>query len=154
MSADLNSYQPKGHLPISPATDKPLSNEPAFPKSLYLIQPLFGSYELNPVASCAQASVPVPEGLDLDAWIVSPPQEASQVGQQGDDQTRKKTKTRKAKGKEVRTTNGRKEKATRVDNLELLAPIGSDNESPEDKVLREQVFDSLSPRLSIDLIVL
>ena len=144
MSADLNSYQPKGHL-IPPATDKPLSSEPAFPKSLYLIQPLFGSYELNPVANCAQASVPIPEGLDLDAWIVSPPQEPPPVGQQGDDQI-KKTKSRKAKGKEVRTTNGRKEKATRIDNSELLAPIESDSESPEGRALREQVLDSFSPK--------
>lgn len=149
MSADLNSYQPKGHLPIPPGTDKPQSNEPAFPKSLYLIQPLFGSYELNPVANCAQASVPIPEGLDLDAWIVSPPQEPPAISRQGDDQTKKKkTKSRKAKGKEVRTTNGRKEKATRIDNLELLAPVESDSEPPEERALHEQVLDSFSPRLS------
>lgn len=29
--------------------------------------------ELNPVAAKAQRKVPVPEGLDLDEWINSPP---------------------------------------------------------------------------------
>lgn len=33
--------------------------------------------ELNPVAPKAQKKVPVPEGLDLDAWINEPPQTAS-----------------------------------------------------------------------------
>ncbi|RPD64688.1 Adaptor protein complex AP-3 delta subunit [Lentinus tigrinus ALCF2SS1-7] len=54
--------------------------EPQFPKSLYLIKPLFGAYELNAVALTAQASVPVPEGLDLEAWIV-PPQEEPVLSQ-------------------------------------------------------------------------
>lgn len=33
---------------------------------------LFFIYELNPVAPKAQKKVPVPEGLDLDAWINAP----------------------------------------------------------------------------------
>ncbi|CAG8543565.1 9729_t:CDS:10, partial [Racocetra persica] len=33
---------------------------------------LFFSYELNPVAPKAQKKVPVPDGLDLDAWINEP----------------------------------------------------------------------------------
>lgn len=33
---------------------------------------LFFIYELNPVAPKAQAKVPIPEGLDLDAWINDP----------------------------------------------------------------------------------
>lgn len=33
---------------------------------------LFFMYELNPVAPKAQSKVPVPEGLDLDAWINEP----------------------------------------------------------------------------------
>jgi AP-3 complex subunit delta-1 len=32
--------------------------------------------ELNPVAPKAQKKVPVPEGLDLDAWINEPPSES------------------------------------------------------------------------------
>merc|ERR1712038_1395676 len=34
--------------------------------------PVFFSGELNPVASKAQKKVPIPEGLDLDAWINEP----------------------------------------------------------------------------------
>lgn len=33
---------------------------------------LFTLYELNPVAPKAQKKVPIPEGLDLDAWINEP----------------------------------------------------------------------------------
>jgi AP-3 complex subunit delta-1 len=40
-----------------------------------LINPLFSPYELNSVNSAAQDSISVPEGLDLDVWIVPPPQE-------------------------------------------------------------------------------
>ena len=48
---------------------------PTYPKSLLLINPLFSTYELNSVSSAAQDSISVPEGLDLDVWIVPPPQE-------------------------------------------------------------------------------
>ena len=36
------------------------------------LSPLFFYYELNPVAPKAQKKVPIPEGLDLDAWINEP----------------------------------------------------------------------------------
>ena len=58
----MNGFMDAG--PSSPPT-----SEPHFPKSLYLIQPLFATYPLNPVAPEAQASVAVPKGLDLNAWI-------------------------------------------------------------------------------------
>ena len=37
---------------------------------------LFFADELNPVAPKAQKKVPIPEGLDLDAWINEPPSES------------------------------------------------------------------------------
>ena len=40
--------------------------------------PVFFSGELNPVASKAQKKVPIPEGLDLDAWINEPMQSQSE----------------------------------------------------------------------------
>ena len=49
------------------------TDELRFPKSLYLIQPLFSPYELNAVGATAQASVVPPDGLDLNAWFVEPP---------------------------------------------------------------------------------
>jgi len=51
--------------------------DPSAPKSLYLLHPLLlGAYTLRPVASEAQASVHVPEGLDLDTWVVKKAKDA------------------------------------------------------------------------------
>ena len=41
--------------------------------------------ELNPVASKAQKKVPVPEGLDLDAWINDPPSESEDDEESSDE---------------------------------------------------------------------
>ena len=41
--------------------------------------------ELNPVAPKAQKKVPLPEGLDLDAWINDPPSEPDDDGDDEDD---------------------------------------------------------------------
>lgn len=74
------------------------SDEPHFPKSLYLLKPLFSSYALNPVAPEAQASVAVPEGLDLDAWIVPEAKPVVHVMQyENTDDKKKKNKKGKAK---------------------------------------------------------
>ncbi|KAI9454892.1 Adaptor protein complex AP-3 delta subunit [Lactarius psammicola] len=73
IQADLVSF----HLE-DPAAGPPVDNagqHPTYPKSLLLINPLFSTYELNSVNSAAQDSISVPEGLDLDVWIVPPPQE-------------------------------------------------------------------------------
>lgn len=40
--------------------------------------------ELNPVAPKAQKKVPVPDGLDLDAWINDPPSEDEQPAEELD----------------------------------------------------------------------
>jgi len=45
---------------------------PNYPKSLFLLLPLFDSYELNPVGYKAQERVSLPEGLDLDTPIADP----------------------------------------------------------------------------------
>ncbi|KAF9579201.1 hypothetical protein BGW38_004632 [Lunasporangiospora selenospora] len=45
---------------------------PKPPSVLGSLYPLFFTQELNPVAPKAQKKVPVPEGLDLDAWIHEP----------------------------------------------------------------------------------
>lgn len=79
---------------ISPAS------EPHFPKSLYLIKPLFGAYELNAVALSAQASVPVPEGLDLDAWIVPFKEEPTPLAGDAADEALEGKRGKKGKRKE------------------------------------------------------
>ena len=78
--------------------------EPDYPKSLYLIQPLFSVYELHPVAPEAQASVAPPEGLDLDAWIV--PLAKPVIHEPVAQEQKKKKKVRKEKGKEKDSGDG------------------------------------------------
>jgi AP-3 complex subunit delta len=103
--------------------------EPNCPKSLYLIRPLFTSYELNPVAPNAQASVPIPEGLDLDAWIVPPPPDlAAGIG--------RKAKGKKGKEKEKNESAdqaGKRKK--RKENVEQV----TDSLSVEEQAQREKV---------------
>ena len=48
---------------------------------------IFYAGELNPVASKAQKKVPVPEGLDLDAWINDPPLESEAEEDEGDEES-------------------------------------------------------------------
>ncbi|CAA7268078.1 unnamed protein product [Cyclocybe aegerita] len=150
ISADLHSYRPNMQLVSPMPTPGPSSgfetsvpsDEPRFPKSLYLIQPLFSAYELNPVAAKAQASVPVPEGLDLDAWIVSPPREALPAQAEDRDETSAKKKKRTKKGKEKEAssaTRGKKKELIGNGNgtLETLTPLESDHEAPEEKEKRK-----------------
>lgn len=69
--------------------------------------------ELNPVAPKAQRKVPVPEGLDLDAWINEPPQplqvnsNASSEGVFSSEKKSKKSKPDKKKSKfDVESSEG------------------------------------------------
>jgi AP-3 complex subunit delta-1 len=77
MDADLASHIPpkpklNGDLPGMEGgfEDPNDSDNPPYPKSLFLFQPLFTSHELNAVALHAQGAVRVPEGLDLERDIV------------------------------------------------------------------------------------
>ncbi|KAJ3713758.1 adaptin N terminal region-domain-containing protein [Lentinula guzmanii] len=107
--ADLNAYRPRPNEnpfdePSPSFADSDITSEPRFPKSLFLIQPLFSPYELNPVAQHAQESVPIPEDLDLDAWIVPPPPDPSI--ENGEKKAKKKTK----KGKDGVSSSDKKGK--------------------------------------------
>ncbi|KAH8101043.1 Adaptor protein complex AP-3 delta subunit [Phellopilus nigrolimitatus] len=107
--ADLSSYRPKpkpefpnGFADASTSVFDPVgTSEPHFPKSLYLLQPLFSAYPLNPIAPEAQASVAVPDGLDLDAWIVPQAKPVVEEHADGTGEIKKKKKDRKGKGKDV-----------------------------------------------------
>lgn len=46
------------------------TSEPNYPKSLFLLRPLFTGYEMNSVGYKAQESVQLPDELDLDATLV------------------------------------------------------------------------------------
>lgn len=83
-----------------------INQNPTYPKSLLLINPLFSAYELNSVNLAAQDSIPVPESIDLDAWIVPPPREftepdaaATDDTQTGERRAAKKKPKSKVKGK-------------------------------------------------------
>ncbi|KAF5368594.1 hypothetical protein D9758_002444 [Tetrapyrgos nigripes] len=136
IQADLNSYRPKSEVP-SFGDDS--ITEPHFPKSLFLIEPLVSAYELNPVGAHAQASLAVPEGLDLDAWIVPPPEEVKPVVEE-----KRVKKSKKGKGKEVQGTtskvkNGKKKKEENGGingGGDVLMP--TEMETEEERVERER----------------
>ena len=115
IQADLNSFKPKpkneypnGFADATTSAFDPVGTiDPDFPKSLYLLQPLFCGYDLNPVAEDAQASVPVPEGLDLDDWSV-PRAKPSAPGEE-----KRKKKDKKGKGKDTGADSARSSKTSR-----------------------------------------
>ena len=117
------------------------SDELRFPKSLYLIQPLVNPYELNPVAATAQASVVPPEGLNLDAWFVEPPPEATPFVQAVDADVVKTKKTKKGKGKDlVSNVNLSVKKSSKNGDGALINTVESDLETPEEIAERDKVW--------------
>ncbi|KAF8515768.1 Adaptor protein complex AP-3 delta subunit [Hysterangium stoloniferum] len=137
VKADLSAFKPKVR-PLAPTVefdnafaDAPLPSEPHFPKSLYLISPLTTSYELNPVAREAQGSVPVPEGLDLDSWIIPPPKEESKLEAAHTAPTKKK----KGKGKE-KAENG--EGKAKKQKTKTISPVNVPEETVDERAERER----------------
>lgn len=109
-------------------TPNPTADEPHFPKSLHLIGPLFSAYELNPVAPSAQESIPVPEGLDLDSWIVPPPKEREVVVEKKSvKKGKEKEKTKDVKGKGKKSVSKRTKKDVEQAE-EVLVPTRADGE--------------------------
>lgn len=98
---------------------------------------MFASYELNPVSVHAQASVPVPDGLDLDAWIVPPPKEPSP------EKVDAKKKVKKGKGKETIGVKSKKkqkdEDEGNRDGAALLGPPEPEVETADERAERERV---------------
>jgi len=117
--------------------------EPEYPKSLYLIHPLVSAYPLNPVASAAQANVPIPEGLDLDKWIVPPPKNVLSTPATEEERGRR---SKKKKGKKKETNGKAKEKPT--DKLLQEDALTPAPETEEEQAERERVssFASLVSR--------
>lgn len=103
-----------------------LVDEPTYPKSMYLLQPLRISFELNYVAPHAQTAVAVPDGLDLDRWIVPPKVQARGEETEGAVKRSKKGKEKGVGG------SGKKTKKKKGDAEAAV-------ETPEEKAAREQV---------------
>lgn len=140
ISADLSQFRPRPSESYAFASDPDGFDSavtgPEFPKSLYLIHPLVSAYPLNPVASAAQANVPIPEGLDLDKWIVPPPKGVVLTPATEEEGRGRRPKKKKGKQKE---TNGKiKEKSTNKPLQEdALTPVA---ETEEEKAERERVY--------------
>ncbi|KAI0323040.1 adaptin N terminal region-domain-containing protein [Amylostereum chailletii] len=131
--ADLAAYRPK--LETLSGFESP---EPTYPKSLLLIRPLFTAYDLNPVHAAAQSSIPPPELLDLDTWIVPPPREnrpAPSSLEVGDDSGRPTKKKGKGKGK-AKDMNGIKTTSSRHKSVDDVAPVSV--ETAEERAQRER----------------
>jgi len=142
--ADLASFRPEEDSIVGFPVEG-TSQNPAHPKSLLLINPLFSVYELNSVNIFAQDSIPVPESLDLDAWIVPPPREftlpdaAAVDGPQGDELPSNKKKVKgkgkgKGKGKEI----GPKSTTLGSQPDPIPSPSPGPSETEEDKIEREK----------------
>ena len=121
--ADLNGFRPASANPFDykeEVTASGSTSEPNFPKSLFLIQPLSSSYELNTVAVNAQASVPIPDGLDLNAWIVPPPRGGGRGGWGGEEDEEKENiqDTEEAGGMERKGKKGKKGKKREIYNVQ------------------------------------
>jgi AP-3 complex subunit delta-1 len=102
---------------------------------MYLLQPLRMSFELNYVAPHAQGVVPVPEGLNLDSWIVPPPKIRLD-----EEPVPKQPKKSKSKGKEkVREKDGDVTKKRTKKKIELES-----QETAEEKAAREKVCPNFS----------
>jgi AP-3 complex subunit delta-1 len=139
--ADLASHRLEGASTIGVPSNE-TNESPAYPRSLLLINPLFSAYELNSVNIAAQDSIPVPESLELDAWIVPPPREFTQDAVTEDDtqggerrSAKKKVKSSKGKGKEKE----KGPKATTYDPQTDLIPSLGPSETEEDRAEREKV---------------
>jgi len=79
VQTDIKNHVPPANAVASSSTSIPgleggfeegQRDNPDYPKSLFLLQPLFTSHELNTTAYKAQESVRIPEGLNLDLDIV------------------------------------------------------------------------------------
>jgi AP-3 complex subunit delta len=154
IQADLHAHQSKSQAglgfssPVPSTSFDPIASiEPRFPKSLYLIQPLFSSYELNPVAPNAQASVPIPEGLDLDAWIVPPPREVASAAEESLGKKIKRSKKGKGKEGDGNDLKHSRKKRTHQENGGQLTQTEPEIETPEEQAERARV------RLLLDLVV-
>lgn len=134
VKADLTAYQPQPGLSAGFAE----SDEPVHPKSLLLLRPLFETYELNPVNPAAQAAIPPPDDIDLDAWIVPPPKPEVLASASSDLAKKSKKGKGKAKAKDVNGSvirSSRRRKSAE-DGAVLASEV---EETAEEHAAREQV---------------
>ncbi|KAH7105064.1 Adaptor protein complex AP-3 delta subunit [Auriculariales sp. MPI-PUGE-AT-0066] len=119
--------------------DPELAQNLKFPKSLLLLNPLFSSV----IGRTAAHPVPIPVGLDLDAWFVPPPKPAEDTyGVPKPKSKKSKGKERAATGDDTGTTKPKKKKK-KVDGVIVAEPVHVESpaapaETPEDAAERER----------------
>ena len=152
--ADLASFRPEDDSTDPPVNET--SQNPTYPKSLLLINPLFSAYELNSVNTAAQDSFPLPESVDLDAWIIPPPRQYTMPDAVPADYTpegerpsvKKKLKGKgKHKGKEKMS-----QAATHSSQTEPIPSPGL-SETEDDKAEREKASRSDHNRVSTSRLI-
>ncbi|KAF8323788.1 Adaptor protein complex AP-3 delta subunit [Clavulina sp. PMI_390] len=127
IKADFGSHQAKQQAKAEANTTDDtspdqFSTEPEYPKSLFLIQPLHAR-ALRPLPIAGPSTsrhvsfrVTLPEGLDLDSWIVPPPKSSVVFEAQGDEDhvpgvpSGKKKKSKDKGDGKVKTTKSKKGK--------------------------------------------
>ncbi|EPQ60168.1 Adaptor protein complex AP-3 delta subunit [Gloeophyllum trabeum ATCC 11539] len=146
IKADLATHRPlkeddaEYNVDSSPAFADVPTSEPRYPKSLWLLRPLFGGYELNPVAAYAQGRVERPSGLDLDVWIVAPPKDPVSEGVMSDGQIPDKVKVKKGKKGKAKGKGKSVELNAASNGVEAEETLSSQSmESPEEAVERAKV---------------
>lgn len=159
VKADISAHQVKLQANVS-ASDESKSTaalEPVYPKSLFLVQPLHARI-LRPIPSDAAAGtstskretkvirVPIPEGLNLDAWIVPPPKSAIRLQDEDENAAPSTymTSGKKKRGKEK--TDGSKVKAKSKSKKAKEGANDGDNlgggDSAEEQAAMTRVSDS------------
>ncbi len=91
------------------------------------------------MAKAAQASVPIPDGLDLDVWIVHPSEDPFQDALA--ESIDRKKKSKKGKGKDVSGEKKNSRKKRKDDGGELIALASPEPqiETAEERAERERV---------------
>jgi len=154
--ADLSVYRPKTDVGMDMAVSMSASFgagfddtgfgdnslDPSFPKSLYLIRPLFSAYELNAVAPEAQSLVDVPVDLNLEAWIVPPPREFTEPFESDGTTEPKKKKSKKGKEKALGTgkSKGKTRSQTQPEAGDVAGTVAASRstETAEERAERER----------------
>ena len=105
-----------------------------------LINPLFSAYELNSVNTAAQSSIPVPESLDLDVWIVPPPREFTvpEVAPADETEGERPSIKKKLKSKGKRKGKEKVSQAAIVGSQSDPVPTSVPSETEEDRAEREK----------------
>lgn len=107
---------------------------------------------MNPVGLTAQINIPVPEGLDLDEWIVPPPKTEKELG------TENRPKTKKSKKAKEKDSDGSKVKGPKKKHREPEAEASTppaeeltvEDMAERERVCRVSLFSSFRSHLCIE----